>query len=67
HRNCKYFKYPKTRTDYWKHKIDGNKTKDKKAVEEIKKYGWNVLTIWECKLKANNAPATLDNLLKHLL
>lgn len=67
HRNCKYFKYPKTRTDYWKHKIDGNKTKDKKAVKEIKKYGWNVLTVWECKLKANNAPATLDNLLKHLL
>lgn len=66
HKDCKYFKYPKTRIEFWKNKIDGNKAKDTKALKEIRKSGWNVITIWECKLKANNTGKTLDDLLKKL-
>ena len=51
HANCKYFVVPKTRTKWWTDKINRNKANDEKAVKALKKYGWKVITVWECYLK----------------
>jgi DNA mismatch endonuclease, patch repair protein len=65
HKGCKYFVVPKTRTKWWLEKIEGNKMRDKKAFKELKKAGWKVMEIWECKSKrlsfqlTNKAPARL--------
>jgi len=48
---------PKTNTDYWVEKIARNKTRDKKSTAALRKLGWRVLTVWECKLKAPGAAA----------
>jgi DNA mismatch endonuclease, patch repair protein len=66
HANCKYFKIPKTRTKWWTDKINTNKTNDAKAVKALKKDGWKVIIIWECKLKAAKAGKTLSALLKKI-
>lgn len=50
HKDCKHFKIPKTRTDFWLNKIISNKKRDKKNIEILKKMGWNPITIWECTL-----------------
>ncbi|MBS1510120.1 MAG: DNA mismatch endonuclease Vsr [Bacteroidetes bacterium] len=52
HTNCKYFKIPQTRTDWWLNKINTNKAHDAKAVKALKKEGWKVIVLWECDLKA---------------
>jgi DNA mismatch endonuclease, patch repair protein len=62
HTSCKYFSIPKTRTKWWTDKITNNKTNDAKAVKALKKEGWKVLVIWECKLKAGKMNKTLDQL-----
>jgi len=51
HKNCKYFVVPKTRTEWWLNKINGNIANDAKAVTALKKEGWKIINIWTCKLK----------------
>lgn len=62
HKNCRYFKMPKTRTDWWRSKIAKNQTNDIIHSLELKAAGWNVLEIWECQLKGQKAPTTLKRL-----
>lgn len=66
HANCKYYVVPKTRTDWWLNKINRNIANDAKAVKALKKDGWKIITIWECKLKPVSIQLTLDSLLKKL-
>jgi len=66
HKNCKYFVVPKTRTKFWLNKIATNKANDEKAVKALRKDGWKVITVWECKLKQGKVEKTLSTLLKKL-
>lgn len=63
HANCKYYVVPKTRTEWWLHKINTNKTNDAKAVKALKKEGWKIITVWECKLKPGKMEKTLLSLM----
>jgi len=62
HENCKYFKMPQTRTEWWTEKINYNKAKDKNAVSAIRKQGWKVIEIWECKLRKDKLEKMLMKL-----
>lgn len=66
HINCNYFVVPKTRTGWWLKKIETNKTNDEKAIRALKKDGWKVITVWECKLKPARLKNTFSSLLKKL-
>jgi len=66
HKNCKYFVVPKTRTDWWLHKINGNIANDKKTSKSLKKEGWKIITIWECNLKPAKVEKTLNTLLSKI-
>ena len=66
HANCNYFTIPKTRTDWWMDKINKNRTNDVKAMKLLKKDGWKIITIWECKLKPAKLNQTLAALVKKL-
>lgn len=46
---CKNFKWPKTRPEFWREKIEGNIERDKRAVAELEQLGWNMIVIWECQ------------------
>lgn len=63
HEGCKYFTIPKTKSEWWKNKIETNTANDIKAVKALKKAGWNIITVWTCELK----PKKVDNTLKSLL
>jgi DNA mismatch endonuclease, patch repair protein len=66
HTNCKYFKIPQTRTEWWTNKINTNKANDAKAIKALKKEGWKVMVVWECGLKAAKVEKTLTSLLKKI-
>jgi DNA mismatch endonuclease (patch repair protein) len=42
---------PKTNRHYWQTKLARNIQRDSKQRAELKKKGWDILTIWECELK----------------
>lgn len=49
--NCHLFKWPSTRPEFWKTKINRNIEVDKRNYMQLKQEGWYILTIWECALK----------------
>lgn len=66
HENCKYFKPPKTNTEWWLNKINETIERDKRKYEEIKNNNWRIKIIWECELKKTKIQQTLENLLQFL-
>ena len=66
HEGCKYFVIPKTRTEWWLNKINGNKQKDIENFNTLLSLGWRVLTIFECELKTNNLSNTFNRILSEL-
>jgi DNA mismatch endonuclease (patch repair protein) len=66
HGGCKYFVVPKTRTEWWLNKINGNKIKDSDSFEKLIHEGWKVIVIWECDLKPDKKGETLENLLSEI-
>jgi len=51
--DCKFFKIPATRTDFWLDKIRSNKERDKRQLSELHELGWRTLTVWECVTRKN--------------
>jgi DNA mismatch endonuclease (patch repair protein) len=41
---------PVTNANYWLNKITRNKKRDRLTVAALKKLGWQVLVLWECRL-----------------
>lgn len=66
HEHCAYYVIPKTRTEWWIEKINGNISRDKKVMDDLKGMGWKVSTIWECQLKQNNRDSSLDTLVQQI-
>lgn len=51
HHDCHLFKWPATRKEFWKAKIDRNVANDARAEAALLQKGWRIATIWECALK----------------
>ena len=66
HEGCKYYVVPKTRTEWWLHKIGTNMANDVNAENLLKIAGWNVITIRECELKKAIIDETLTKLIAAL-
>ena len=49
--NCKLSRYPKTNRKYWKDKINNNKKRDGKNDKLLRKMGYKLIIINECKIK----------------
>ena len=67
HKNCKYFVVPKTNTDFWLSKINGNISNDVKVIKTLKKDLWKVIVVWECEIKKDKIQKTLTALVKKIL
>ncbi len=55
HVNCKKATKPTSNVKFWNTKIQGNVERDERVKHELRKSGWKVITIWECKLKSKNS------------
>ena len=53
HENCKHFRLPESRRDFWKEKLWKNKIRDMKNRILLEEEGWKLVTVWECSLKEN--------------
>lgn len=49
--DCHLFKWPQSRTTFWRDKIDGNRRRDEVTRGRLLGSGWRVGTVWECALK----------------
>jgi DNA mismatch endonuclease (patch repair protein) len=67
HTDCKYFVVPKTRTEFWLAKINGNIKRDLKHEEALINLDWKVITVWECDLKKHTLENTVQRIKCELL
>ena len=51
HPGCKLARMPKSKSDFWRSKLEGNRERDLRNQEMLKKLGWHVLVIWECEME----------------
>lgn len=57
--NCRLFKTPATRPDFWAEKIDRNRANDVKNVTKLEADGWRVAVVWECSLRGKGSSISL--------
>ena len=58
--DCKYFRLPGTRREFWKQKIDGNRERDARNRLLLISDGWRVMTVWECALRGKSSSERLN-------
>lgn len=51
HKDCRYYRLPKSNFDFWKSKIERNIARDTSDEEKLRALGWRVIRVWECKIK----------------
>ncbi len=51
HSNCKLARRPKTNKKFWEQKVVDNRKRDRRKERLLRKQGWHVMTIWQCKLR----------------
>jgi DNA mismatch endonuclease (patch repair protein) len=51
HKGCKNSALPTSNIAYWEQKIDRNRRRDRRVREKLRKAGWRIAVIWECKLR----------------
>lgn len=53
--NCKFGKSrPKSNVEFWTAKIEANMRRDRRVVGMLRRRGWRVMTVWECRIKKGN-------------
>ena len=67
HEGCKYFVWPKSNPDFWRAKIKANIQRDQKVKEELEQLGWQVIVVWECRLKKSEIDDTMNWVVKSII
>ncbi|EKT4101608.1 MULTISPECIES: very short patch repair endonuclease [Gammaproteobacteria] len=52
--DCRLYRLPKTRPEFWADKIGKNRARDQRVTSELEAIGWRVLTVWECSLRGQS-------------
>lgn len=48
---CKLARMPKSRLEFWRPKLEGNRARDGKVRAKLEELGWMVIEVWECQAK----------------
>ena len=62
HEGCKYYRVPKTNTEFWERKISRNRERDREEQKQLARMRWHSITVWECELKGERREKTLESL-----
>jgi len=59
--DCDLFKLPGTRTEFWREKIDKNRERDAKVLNQLHAEGWRICIVWECAIKGKTRLLQIDD------
>ena len=49
HPGCALTRWPKSRLDFWRPKLEGNRKRDLRNQRSLKTMGWGYMIVWECQ------------------
>lgn len=67
HENCRLFRLPQTRSEWWSQKIERTKMRDQNQHQQLVDLGWEVIIVRECELRSPNRRATLVRIMTRIL
>lgn len=59
---CKYTVIPKTRTEWWLAKLEGNRARDDKNRQGLEQLGWHTITVWECEIVSDRLDMLMNEI-----
>lgn len=66
HAGCKSAARPESNKEYWNAKLDRNVARDRRNATILRKSGWRVVVIWECRIReARDLTAYVDRRVGH--
>ncbi len=51
HKNCSRATTPERRREFWEAKFARNVERDERSRKELRRLGWRVIVVWECRVK----------------
>ena len=57
---CKLARMPKSRLEFWRPKLEGNRARDERVRAELEELGWAVIEVWECQTKPSQLEQLVD-------
>jgi DNA mismatch endonuclease (patch repair protein) len=66
HENCKKFRMPRSRQEYWEPKLAKNRANDAMNAEILRRDGWKVIHVWECELEKPVQQERLERLYEEI-
>ena len=51
HPGCDLARLPKSRRQFWVPKLQGNRRRDVRNIEQLRREKWKVCVVWECQLR----------------
>lgn len=61
HEGCSKFVMPKSNTEFWRTKIEGNRERDKRNYNILIQAGWQVIVVWQCQLDKDELENTMQS------
>lgn len=55
--DCRLFRIPGTRPEFWGAKIERNRARDHQVREQLESQGWRQLVVWECSMRGQSKDA----------
>lgn len=63
---CRWGQLPKSRTEYWRPKIETNRERDNRTLTALAEAGWEPMVVWQCELRdLNEAVRRVESFLRH--
>jgi DNA mismatch endonuclease (patch repair protein) len=59
HGPCQNTRWPKSKLDFWRPKLEANQHRDEVNRRKLRKLGWQVLIVWECQLNSERLAARI--------
>lgn len=44
------YRAPATNKSFWRQKLKSNKARDRRVAKELRRMGWRVMRVWECRI-----------------
>lgn len=63
HHGCANSVWPRVRKEFWRQKIGANMRRDRTNAQRLRKLGWRVFVVWECRAHEQRS---LSNLARKL-
>lgn len=64
HKGCRIAYTPRSRKTFWQTKFSENVRRDKRSTQQLRKLGWRVTVVWECRVRKNQLNPLLSLLKK---